>query len=297
MARSTSRSRTAHSTTAPPAQSVRTKYSTIRLEPDRDNPRRYTVFLDEAPSSFIDLDDPLNVGFEYMSIMLCFIDELPSPGLNVVHLGSAGSAMARALDKLKPQSRQIGIDIDGELHDYARQWFSLPKSPRLRLRTGDAREELSKVPDGSQDVIIRDVFADALTPSHLTTTEFTQLVVKKLRPGGLYLANCADRPPLAWARQEVATLLDTCDSLNSAPTVHHKAQVAYCAENAILKGKRFGNLVLAFTTATHTPHDDTVDFANAHLHRALRTLAVPATAITGAEVTHFARNATIVRDT
>ena len=60
-------------------------------------------------------------------------------------------------------------------------------------------------------------------------------VARVLRPGGVYLANCADRPPLAGARAEVATLRAAF------------ADVAVIAEPGLLRGRGYGNVVLAAT--------------------------------------------------
>src|SRR5690606_28585540 len=127
-------------------------------------------------------------------------------GLDAVHLGAAGCAMARYLDAARPGSRQIGIDIDARLLELVRDWFALPRAPRLRLRSGDARSQLSSLRTASTDVVIRDVFAGDRTPDHLMTHEFALEVLRVLRPGGTYLVNCADRPPLQTARSEIATL-------------------------------------------------------------------------------------------
>ncbi|WP_019148673.1 spermidine synthase [Timonella senegalensis] len=280
-----------------PEAPITTAFTTIRLEKDRDNPRRITVYLDEAPSSFIDLDDPLNVGFEYMSIFLTFIEQLPEGPISVAHLGAAGSTMARAVAHVRPGSRQIGVDIDGELIDQARLWFDLPRSPHLKLRAGDARKELATLRDSSQDVIIRDVFADARTPEHLATHEFTELVLSKLKPGGLYLVNCADKPPLPIARQEVATLLSAAAAFDARSEHTISSEVAYAAETAIVKGRRFGNLVLVIARGAQDDQAGSAfDIESAMLARALRTLAIPAHILIGDDVRQFARTSNVLRD-
>ncbi|NED61126.1 spermidine synthase, partial [Streptomyces sp. SID10244] len=81
----------------------------------------------------------------------------------------------------------------------------LPRAPRLRIRVGDGREVLAGLTEQTRDVIIRDAFAAARTPRHLTTLEFTEQVRRVLAPDGLYLANCGDSRGLTLARAEVAT--------------------------------------------------------------------------------------------
>ena len=102
-----------------------------------------------------------------------------------------------------PGSRQLAVELDTVLPELVRGWFDLPRSPALRIRAGDARAELSRLPDASADVVVRDVFAGDTTPDHVRTREMVAQVARVLRPGGVYLVNCADRPPLAGARAEV----------------------------------------------------------------------------------------------
>ena len=317
MARRTSRS---SSSTGPltkrstqpalPHGPIQTDSGSVELVPDRDDPRALTVMINGVPSSFIDLDDPRNVGFEYMDIMCAVLDHTRTGPLDVVHLGAAGCAMARSIDATRPGSRQIGIDIDARLIDLARTWFDLPRSPRLRLRSGDARAQLATLATGSADVVIRDVFAGDTTPAHLLTVEFVTDVLRVLRPGGIYLVNCADRPPLDGARSEVATLRA---ALEAAGTTEHPArrtgaaapgggEVAVVSEPALLKSRRYGNLVLVMIApssagdAGDQPVGDG-QLGSAGLARALRTLAVPAQILhTDAETAKFAGQARVLRD-
>ena len=290
----------------------------VELVPDRDDPRALTVMINGVPSSFIDLDDPRNVGFEYMDIMCAVLDHTRTGPLDVVHLGAAGCAMARSIDATRPGSRQIGIDIDARLIDLARTWFDLPRSPRLRLRSGDARAQLATLATASADVVIRDVFAGDTTPAHLLTVEFVTDVLRVLRPGGIYLVNCADRPPLDGARAEIATLRAALEAV-STPAHTARAQSAHPAsasetaaaipgeigiisEPALLKSRRYGNLVLVLvapSTADSGAEQPGGDGAlgSAGLARALRTLAVPAQILhTEAETAKFAGQARVLRD-
>jgi spermidine synthase len=104
---------------------------------------------------------------------------------------------------------------------------------RIRIRIGDAREVLEQVPAGSFDVVIADAFAGARTPARLTSAEFDQAVARALAPAGTYAVNVGDGPPLAHARARLAAM---CSVFGEACLI---------AEAAVLRGRRFGNLVLA----------------------------------------------------
>lgn len=276
-----------------PVGPVETTSGTVELVVDRDDPRALTVHVNGVPSSFVDLDDPTNVGFEYMEIMCAVLAGMAPGPLDVVHLGAAGCAMARFIDARRPGSRQIGIDIDARLLELARSWFDLPRSPRLRLRAGDARSELATLATASADVVVRDVFAGDRTPAHLLTGEFVDDVVRVLRPGGLYLVNCADRPPLAAARSEVATLREALERAGAASAGH--GELAVISEPALLKGRRYGNLVLVLRTPSTPAPPEALTAAT--LARALRSLAVPAHILAGdVETARFAGQAPVARD-
>lgn len=243
---------------------------TVELRRDPAQPREVTVLVNGVPSSHLDLDDPAWLEFEYMQQMAAMVEELPSGPLDVVHLGAAACALPRALEARRPGSRQLAVDLDGQLLTLVRRWFDLPRSPRLRLREGEARAVLAALPAGSADVVVRDVFAGDATPRHLTTVEFLTEVRRVLRPGGLYLANCADRPPLHLARAEVATARTVLDG------------VVLVAEPGQLKGRRYGNLVVA-ATAGRGP----ADLTSARLERRLRSLPVPVHLLQGDDLQAF----------
>ena len=252
---------------------------TVELTRQPDDPDAVTVLVNGVPSSYLDLADPTRLVFEYMQQMAAVIDRLPPAGgpLDVVHLGAAGCALARAIDAVRPGSRQLAIELDPELAQLVRGWFDLPRSPALRIRAGDARAELERLPDASADVVVRDVFAGDHTPPHVCTREMVARVTRVLRPGGLYLVNCADRPPLSLARSEAATLADAF--------VH----VAVVAEPALLRGRGYGNVVLAATD-----RDDLLD--DARLERQIRSLPAPARLLQGDDSRQFRRRAAVLHD-
>ena len=246
----------------------------MELRRERADPTGVTLLLNGVPSSHLDLADPTRLEFEYMQQMAAVIDRLGEPGepLRVIHLGAAGCTLARYVQATRPGSRQLAVELDATLVRLVRTWFDLPRAPLLRLRAGEARTELARAPSESADVIVRDVFAGATTPDHVTTREFTADVARVLRPGGIYLANCADRPPLDRARTEVATLRAVF------------ADVAAVAEPGQLRGRRYGNLVLAGT-------DQPGLLGSAGLDRAIRSLPAPTRLLHNEELAAFAGGA------
>lgn len=272
-----------------PTGEVPTSTGTARVERDRDRPDAVTLFVNGVPSSHLDLSDPGFLAFEYMQQMAVVIDALPAGPLRVLHLGAAGCSLARWVEHTRPGSRQLGVDLDAELLVLVREWFDLPRAPRLRLRADDARHALGTLGDAAFDVVVRDVFAPDTTPEHLVTLEAAHAVRRILRPGGVYLANCADRPPLTRARREVATLRDAFRGGTDPST----GALGLVAEPGQLKGRRYGNVVLA---AVRAGADDAVELDAPALTRAARSLAQPAHLLTGPELDAFAGSASAYRD-
>ena len=168
--------------------------------------------------------------------------------LRVLHLGGGGLTLARYVAATRPGSRQLAVESDAEVAELVRRRLPLdqppdqlldrPGRPRagtgaVAVRVADARAVLEQVPAGSFDVVIADVFAGNQTPAHLTSVEFTAAAARALAPPGIYAANIGDGPPLAHARRRVAAVR----------SVFRHAYVI--AEAAVLRGRRFGNLVVA----------------------------------------------------
>ncbi|MFC8289463.1 spermidine synthase [Streptomyces sp. NPDC057242] len=204
------------------------------LVPDRERPRAWTLLVDGAPQSHVDLDDPTHLSFEYQRRLGHVVDLAAPPNrpLQAVHLGGGALTLARYVAATRPRSTQQVVELDGRLVQLVRRELPLDPGARVRVRSTDARAGLAKVQDGWADLIIADVFGGARTPAHLTSAEFLAEVRRALRPGGLYAANLADGPPLAHLRGQIATAAAVFPEL------------ALTADPTVLRGRRFGNAVL-----------------------------------------------------
>ncbi|MEU1496021.1 fused MFS/spermidine synthase [Streptomyces sp. NPDC005732] len=204
------------------------------LIPDRDRPRAWTLLIDGAPQSHVDLDDPAHLSFEYQRRLGHVIDLVAPPGkpVHAVHLGGGALTLARYTAATRPRSTQQVVERDALLVHLVRRELPLDPNARIRVRSLDAREGLAKVPDDWADLVIADVFSGARTPAHLTSVEFLDDVRRVVRAGGVYAANLADGPPLAHLRGQIATAAAVFPEL------------ALVADPTVLRGKRFGNAVL-----------------------------------------------------
>jgi spermidine synthase len=215
----------------------------VELLADPDRPRAWTLLVDSTPQSYVDLDDPRYLDFEYMRRLGHVLDLAAPAGqpLRVLHLGGGALSLARYVAATRPGSSQLAADADAAVVELVRERLPLRQPPRragnragrVTVRVGDARAALADLRPGTFDVVIADVFAGARTPAHLTSVEFAAAARAVLTPAGIFAANIGDGPPLAHARARAA----------SAAAVF--ADTCLMADAPVLRGRRFGNLVLA----------------------------------------------------
>jgi spermidine synthase len=216
----------------------------VELLADPDRTRAWTLLVGSTPQSYVDLDDPMYLEFEYMRRIAHLLDLAAPEGapLRVLHLGGGALSLARYVAATRPGSAQLAVDDDADVVDLVRDVLPVRQparraAGRIRVRIGDARAVLGGLPGASFAVLIADLFAGGRTPAHVTSVEFTHAARRVLTPGGVFAANVGDGPPLAHARARVAT------------TRAVFRDVCVIADAAVLRGRRFGNLVLAASDA------------------------------------------------
>jgi spermidine synthase len=238
----------------------------------------YELVVDDTPQSHVDLDDPTHLHFEYVVRMGAVIDQLPPGPLTAVHLGAGAMTLPRYVEATRPGSRQQVIELEAPLAALVREHLPLPRGAAIRMRIGDARAGVQKLPPalvGSCDLVVSDVYSGAQTPAHLTSVEFYRELRTLLKPAGVLLVNVADGPGLAFARRQAATIAEVLP------------EIGVLADTQVLKGRRFGNLVIA-ASASPLPTD--------WLPRMLAAGPHPAKIAQGAEVTAFVQGARVVTD-
>ena len=192
-----------------------------------------TVVLDGQPQSAVDLDDPQRLDFEYVQHLALCLDALaPDGSLRVTHVGGAGLTLARWVQHTRPGSPQVVLEPDAALTEAVRRELPLPRGHRIRVRPVDGLAGVAALRDGSADVVVLDAYAGGRVPPELATVEWFGEVRRVLAPGGLLLANVADEPGLRYAARVAAGAREAL------------GHVAFVALHEVLKGKRFGNLVL-----------------------------------------------------
>ncbi len=222
-----------------PLPRVATPGGDLTLLRDTDREDAWLVVVDSVPQSYVDLADPTHLEFAYVRLLGDLVDlvdlvdgvgraraEVP---LRVVHLGGGGATLARYVAATRPGSDQLVVEVDPALAALVSERLG---TDGFRLLVGDARAETERLPRGRADVVVLDAFTGSAVPPHLTTREHVDWVRRALAPGGVYAVNVADSGRLGFARSVTATL------------AARFAAVAVLAPPAVLRGRRFGNLVL-----------------------------------------------------
>lgn len=236
-----------------------------------------TLVVDGTPQSHVDPDDPSFLQFEYVRRIGHVIDRLTPGPLTALHLGAGALTLPRYIAHTRRGSRQQVIEIDRDLVDFVREFLPLAGGS-IRVRYGDAREQLGRLPAGlagASDLVIVDIFSGATTPPHVTTVEFHELIRPLLAPTGLVVVNIADGTHLRFARGQLATLGEVYP------------HIAAIADPGTLKGRRFGNIV---GLASHAP------LALDGLQRALASDPLPSAYLDDADSRRFAASASPARD-
>ncbi|MEU1267939.1 fused MFS/spermidine synthase [Streptomyces sp. NPDC005799] len=254
-----------------------TDFGVVKLMPDVDRERAWLLTVDGAPQSYVDLDEPEHLEFEYARRLGHVLDLVAKPGrpLDVLHLGGGALTLPRYLAATRPGSRQDVVEADRGLLELVVKHLPLPAGASIAPHGADARAWLEAAPADSADVIVADVFGGSRVPAHITSVTYAREAERVLRGTGVYLANLADSSPFAFLRSQLATFDAVFEHL------------VLIAEPAVLRGRRFGNAVLV---AAHHPLD------TATLTRRTASDAFPARVEHGPALRDFIAGARPVQD-
>lgn len=269
------------------------------MEVDNWVPGSLQLVVDGTPQSHVNLRQPEELFFEYVRRIGHVIDLMRPAGeaISALHLGGGAFTLPRYVEATRPGSRQQVIELEGALVDLVREAAPLPQRASIRVRRGDARAVLERLPagmHGAMDVVVVDIFAGSQTPAHVSSIEFYELIRPFLTPNGVIVVNAADGASQPFVRGQLATLSALFGS------------VAAIAEPQVLKGRRFGNVVLVASgarSATGSGPDSDGPDADGQvadrldwLPRLLAGGPHPARMLVGRELADFVRGAKPVTD-
>lgn len=209
----------------------------IEFQADPERPGGWQVLSAGLRQSYVDLDDPTHLAFDYAKAIAVVLGRLRPGPLAVVHVGGAACTVPRFVQATRPGSPQIVLEPDTTLTEVVRERLPLPAGSDVRIEPYDGRTGLSLQPDGSADVVVVDAFAEGRVPAELTTAEFVADALRVLRPDGVLILDIADGLGSAYSRRVAATM--------AAEAPYH----LMLGFPTILLGRRFGNILVVGSRA------------------------------------------------
>jgi len=217
-----------------------------QLSKDRFTASGVVLSVDGIAQSQVNPEDPTDLQFEYIRRIGHFVDlfRTAHQPITAVHLGAGALSVPRYIAHTRPGSRSQVIEWEQELVELVREHIPWNSSWSIRVRYGDARETLSSLPSGlmgAADLVLVDLFSGSSTPGHLTTLEFYEEIRPLLRPDGLVVINVVDGRPQDFTRAQCRTLREAFGF------------VGLSGESGVVRGRRFGNVVLVATRQPQEP--------------------------------------------
>ncbi len=211
-----------------------------RLFPDDAVPGAFQVKFGPTSQSWVDPQRPDLLVYEYVQHAAMVLEHtlLGAPAdrrLRMIHIGGAGMTLPRWVAWRRSGTAQIVCEPDEELTAEVRLKIPLPVRSGIKVRAVDGRAGVTAMPADYAEAVIVDAFDGARVPAELASVEFLEEVRRIGRGESLVVFNVTDRAPFHWAQRVVAGLR------------HHWRHVALGAEASVLKGRRFGNLLLVAT--------------------------------------------------
>src|SRR5215212_12194658 len=153
--------------------------------------RRSLILNDgHAVHSVYDPDHLLTGGpWDYFMVAPQLVEGAADPEpQDVLLVGLAGGTVARQLTAAYGPIPIVGVEIDPEINEVARQYFALDELPNVDVVVADGRYAL-RTSDATFDLIGVDAYRQPYIPFQLASREFFQDVSAHLRPGGVAVVN------------------------------------------------------------------------------------------------------------
>jgi hypothetical protein len=194
----------------------------------------WVLWIDGVAQSYVDVVDPRHLEFPYMRRVAAVFDTVAPAGrpVRALHLGGGAYTLPRYLAATRPGSEQVVVERDGRLADLVDDLVPLPAGAGIEIRIDDARTVVEATPPGTYDLVVADVYEAGRMAGSVATAEFIAAAAEVLAPGGTYVVNVTDLPPLAFSRRQVATVRTVFPD------------VCLLTEAALLRGRRYGNTVV-----------------------------------------------------
>ncbi len=157
---------------------------------DEDGRRSLILNDGHAVHSVYDPDELLTGGpWDYFMVAPQMVEDATElEPRDVLLIGLAGGTVARQLTAAYGPIPIVGVEIDPEINDVARDYFALDELENVDVIVADGRYAL-RTSDATFDLIGVDAYRQPYIPFQLASREFFQDVSAQLRPGGVAVVN------------------------------------------------------------------------------------------------------------
>jgi spermidine synthase len=171
-------------------------YYTIKLMTTTSSDQKTSLkamVLDNLIHSYVCLEDPLHIEYEYERI---YSDVLKwkfkkDENFKSLTIGGGGYTFPRYMEVVYPKAQIDVVEIDPEVTNIVYKHLGLSVDTRIKSYNTDGRWFVMNCKE-KYDLIFTDAYNDLSIPYHLTTKEFVAQLKSILNPDGLIMSNIID---------------------------------------------------------------------------------------------------------
>jgi spermidine synthase len=202
-----------------------------------DGVRRYLTFGNQVEQSCMLLADPLRLEHVHTQAMMLGTLFAPPPEAATL-LGLGGGSLAKCLLHLYPRCRIRAVEQRARVVAVARDYFSLPHAPRLRVVIADAGDYLAS-PRRPSDLMFADLYRADAMDAQQTAPEFLCACRAGLSSQGVLVTNLWHRDPKQTAAAQGA-IADAFDGRLLQLDVQSGNRVVYAFAEHLPRPRRQG---------------------------------------------------------
>jgi spermidine synthase len=171
-------------------------YYTIKLMTTTSSDQKTSLkamVLDNLIHSYVCLEDPLHIEYEYERI---YSDVLKwkfkkDENFKSLTIGGGGYTFPRYMEVVYPKAQIDVVEIDPEVTNIVYKHLGLSADTRIKSFNTDGRWFVMNCKE-KYDLIFTDAYNDLSIPYHLTTKEFAAQLKSILNPDGIIMSNIID---------------------------------------------------------------------------------------------------------
>jgi len=171
-------------------------YFTIKLSKatgSDEKTKLETLILDNLIHSYVDLDNPLHVEYEYERIYADVLKwRFKQDGeFKSLTIGGGGYTFPRYMEITYPKAHIDVAEIDPQVTKVVYEQLGMPKNTKITTYNTDGRWYVMNCKE-KYDLVFTDAYNDLSIPYHLTTKEFASQIKSIMNPGAILMSNIID---------------------------------------------------------------------------------------------------------